>query len=478
MRGGMVSKAMATRRERKNAQTRVREEGRKGKVSTIRLMPEHERTEEEQEQLELFEATRLKKNKRSQRRIDEQKEEIDRILAISEGQRTDNENNYIDMILYRKMRKNEGDRLRRKRKKLGDRENPQLKPLPKKSHVLTTVHLQMSKINQDYTLHEGTTTGEGHGARGEQQGMVPPRSTKETATQKSEHHQEVRSPADQLDAMFREELSMTFESIKNTAAPISMHPGAMMPPLLPLLNGVTMTHNPAFSSYHPCFDHRLAAASVASRSQPFVPGYYHGGPASVFQHYHPPWEPHIHTSSFLLPKTYIQGGSPSSQLLDQPQRREQIDIPVLQVFQQYNPRWDLPTMQTSPFPPKTYIQGDPYSRLLDQPQRREQIDIPVLQVFQQYNPRWDLPTMQTSPFPPKTYIQGDPYSLLLAQPAQRREQIDIPVLQPGKTEHVDKKKEAYTTNEDRGEGEPGNSDTGETHQQEQVDKVAELDGED
>jgi hypothetical protein len=108
------------RRQKKNQASRKRADISRAKMAEISAKPRHERTDEEQSQLEAYEDRRNKKNERSKERSRETKETLDYILSKPAHKRTKVEIAFLEQNMSAKQRKNEGDRLRRERlKKLG-----------------------------------------------------------------------------------------------------------------------------------------------------------------------------------------------------------------------------------------------------------------------------------------------------------------------------------------------------------------------
>ncbi|KAL3935907.1 MAG: hypothetical protein SGBAC_008670 [Bacillariaceae sp.] len=103
------------RRERKNAQSRIRTNRLRKQLEEIRAKRQEERTAEEQRLFNESEARRQKKNLRSRARATEKKEAIERILSIPPEERSKDDIAYYNLVIGQKKRKIEGDKLRRVR---------------------------------------------------------------------------------------------------------------------------------------------------------------------------------------------------------------------------------------------------------------------------------------------------------------------------------------------------------------------------
>lgn len=112
-----LSQTILGRRERKNAQSRMRASKLKQRIKYIQETDPNDRTEEEVITLQLFEERRQRKNGRSRDRAVERKQEYERIMAIPESDWTKEEKQFVQETIVAKFKKNEGDRLRRKKLK-------------------------------------------------------------------------------------------------------------------------------------------------------------------------------------------------------------------------------------------------------------------------------------------------------------------------------------------------------------------------
>jgi hypothetical protein len=121
--------ALSERRDRKNLQSKCQSAARKAYAKEISLKPKDQRTHEETIMVDLIEKRRLRKNQRAQQRMQEEQTKVDRIFEKHEQDRTVEESNFMDTIRRRTTRKNEGDRLRRLRQRLGDRDDLKLEPI-------------------------------------------------------------------------------------------------------------------------------------------------------------------------------------------------------------------------------------------------------------------------------------------------------------------------------------------------------------
>mmetsp|Transcript_37080 Transcript_37080/g.90132 ORF Transcript_37080/g.90132 Transcript_37080/m.90132 type:complete len:925 (+) Transcript_37080:205-2979(+) len=142
------------RRDKKNAQARLRTAKLREQLDKIHAKPPELWTAEERRLLERNEARRQQKNLRSRSRATETKEEIDRISLIPVEERTEKEIAYYNYVMGQKKRKIEGDKLRRSRvKELGlpfDQKAPGVPargPLPQAYQNITEE--QAKKQSQD-----------------------------------------------------------------------------------------------------------------------------------------------------------------------------------------------------------------------------------------------------------------------------------------------------------------------------------------
>lgn len=103
------------RRERKNAQSRLRAANLKERISYILSKLPSERNAEEVSILHTFEERRAKKNGRSRERASFRKEELKRIVSKPEDLWTQEEKTFMVETMVAKYKKNEGDRLRRRK---------------------------------------------------------------------------------------------------------------------------------------------------------------------------------------------------------------------------------------------------------------------------------------------------------------------------------------------------------------------------
>ncbi len=112
-----LSHTVLGRRQRKNAQSRMRASKLKQRIAEIEQTDPSDRTEEEKMTLQLFEERRQRKNGRSRERAVERKKEYERIMTIPESDWTKEEKQFVQETIVAKFKKNEGDRLRRKKLK-------------------------------------------------------------------------------------------------------------------------------------------------------------------------------------------------------------------------------------------------------------------------------------------------------------------------------------------------------------------------
>lgn len=117
---------IASRKARKNAQSRQRAARLRRKVESIKTKAKDKELEEVDAKLyHTVEERRARKNNRSRERALEKKAEIERILAKPEIERTKEEMDCLEIANAAKKRKNEGDRLRRERlKSMGLKSKP------------------------------------------------------------------------------------------------------------------------------------------------------------------------------------------------------------------------------------------------------------------------------------------------------------------------------------------------------------------
>lgn len=111
-----VAPKTVERRQRKNAQSRLRATQLKEQISDIQSKPPLERTEEEISILDMYEERRTKKNERSRERASFRKQQMDDILSKPETSWTEEEKSFMVKTMVAKYKKNEGDRIRRKQK--------------------------------------------------------------------------------------------------------------------------------------------------------------------------------------------------------------------------------------------------------------------------------------------------------------------------------------------------------------------------